>query len=328
MSESKKKGHKKKKKRRSTAHKKKKTQVTPESSADDDALHHHHVSHQPVKKWKTSPDDDGHHNKTSRKRANAKEARAAIVAQKRNQGLVIQHHSALRKQAIAINRKKFAKATKRERADGPRPADLPPRLTLGYRYDEEPHVSMFDAVLRGELGVIKSQVTEANEANRLQGQFPRGSLLHVAAQKGSLEILEYLLKNGGNVHLQDDLGNIPLHRATMRGDIKIVKMLVTYDIKEQKKQLDARNFDNLTPIQLAIQYGFEKIRSMYINYLKLEKSSVSADDRTLATLLSAHESEKRGCKKKIEDALAPEKDVDGGEKEKVETKTNNNSNVV
>lgn len=81
--------------------------------------------------------------------------------------------------------------------------------------------------------------------------------------------------------------------ATRRGDIKIVKLLLTYDVKEKKKQLQARNQDNLTAIQLAIQYGEEKIRSFFINHLKVENMKLSSEDRAIAVSLAAHEKEKR-----------------------------------
>ena len=292
-----------KKKKSTTKHKKKKhkkKRTTPEGSLEDPL----DVGHVPGKRWKTTTDDDGHHNTASRKHASAQETRKAHILERRGKVLIVAKHSALRKQAIAINLRTFAHSVKRERAKGPRPADLPPRLTLGFRYDTEPRVSLFDAVRKGKLATIKktfppdsTSLEAANEANRLQGQFPRGSLLHVAAQCGSLEIVEYLLKNGADVHIQDDLGNIPLHRATIRGDAKIVKTLLTYDVKEQRKQLDTRNVDNLTSVQIAIQYGWEKIRNMCINYLKLEKASMSTDDRTIATELAGLKNELEAIKK-------------------------------
>jgi hypothetical protein len=168
------------------------------------------------------------------------------------------------------------------------------------RYDEEKIVSLFDAVLRNDVKTIMSVVTEASkEASRLQGQFPRGTLLHLAAHKGSIEIIDHLLKNGGNVNSVDELGNIPLHRATVRGDMKIVKMILTYDVKNTKKQLVARNIDGLTVVQLATQHGLEKIRSTFINHMKLEKLEMSTEDRRIAASLVALVKEKAAAAAKV-----------------------------
>ena len=284
-----------KKKSTKKKHKKKRSSQAADNTSAADTHGHHHG-----KKWKTAPDADGHHNEASRKAAQAKAARAAIVASKRNEKVEPQHLSALRKQAIAINRTKFAhpEKNKRVRVPGPRPSDLPPRLKLGMRYDEESIVSLYDAVLHNDVKTITSVVTEVSkEASRLQGQYPRGTLLHLAAHKGSEEIISHLLKNGGDVNSVDELGNIPLHRATVRGDVKIIKLILTYDVKETKKQLVARNIDGLTVVQLATQHSLEKIRSTYINHMKLEKLEMSAEDRMVAASLVAHEKDKEAAAK-------------------------------
>ena len=253
-------------------------------------------SHVPGKKWKTEPDEDGHHTHVSRKRAKAQEARAAIVAAQRDKILVPQKISALHKQAITHNRRKFTnpEKKKRVRALGPRPSDLPPRLKLGFRYDDHKPISLFDVVRRGDFKVIKKTLTaKTNEINRPQGQYPRGTLLHVACQCSSEEIIKHMLQNEGDVHARDDLGRTPLMVATRRGEVNIVKLLLTYDVKEKKKQLEARNEENLTAVQIAMQYDEQKIRSFYINHLKLEGMEMSADDRTIGVALAAHEKEKR-----------------------------------
>jgi hypothetical protein len=46
-------------------------------------------------------------------------------------------------------------------------------------------------------------------------------------------------------------------------------------------------------VQIAMQYDEQKIRSFYINHLKLEGMEMSADDRTIGVALAAHEKEKR-----------------------------------
>jgi hypothetical protein len=278
-------------------HKKKHKKKHKSDESNDDP------SHLPGKRWKTEPDADGHHTHTSRRKAQAKAARAAIVASQRDNLAVKEHVSALRNQAISFNSRRFANKEKavRKKAPGPRPSDLPPRLKLGFRYDEQVPVSLFDAVCRGEFDVIKTKITsktsdlEKNglEINRCQGHYPRCTLLHLACKFSTENIVKYMLENGGDVNIQDDIGRTPLMIATRRGDIKIVKLLLTYDVKEKKKQLQARNQDNLTAIQLAIQYGEEKIRSFFINHLKVENMKLSSEDRAIAVSLAAHEKEKR-----------------------------------
>jgi ankyrin repeat protein len=52
------------------------------------------------------------------------------------------------------------------------------------------------------------------------------SPLHIAARKGELEDIEVLVAHGGNVNLIGDIGNSPLHEASLAGRVLVVNRLL------------------------------------------------------------------------------------------------------
>ena len=211
-----------------------------------------------------------------------------------------------------MNSRRFAKNSKKERrtaTPGPRPTDLPPRLKPGFRYTEGGLPNIYSGILRNDLDTVNAYLLRAKQvAEKLDsgdggkeddsvaastagvkqrlGVYPDGTLLHLAAQHSSVEMVALLLKYGEDIHAADDLGNTPLHRAVKKGKINVVKTLLKHQPTEVGRLLDARNIDDLTPVQIAIQFGYEKIRSLFINHLKLSGKSLSSHDRTHAAKLA------------------------------------------
>jgi len=74
--------------------------------------------------------------------------------------------------------------------------------------------------------------------------------LHAASRHGALEVAEYLIAQGANLHARDEGGNTPLHLAATYGYEKIVERLaaLTADLQEV-------NNDGLAPLALAVYYG-------------------------------------------------------------------------
>ena len=138
---------------------------------------------------------------------------------------------------------------------------------------------------------------------RGQGQtsdwvYPNGTLLHLAAQHSSVDMVLLLLEHGADIHASDDLGNTPLHRAVKTGDVKVIGCLLKHRPAEVGRLLSTRNVDDLTALQIAIQLGFEKIRSLFINHLKLSGKNLSNEDRSSAGMLAQHEEELRKVRKR------------------------------
>ncbi len=49
--------------------------------------------------------------------------------------------------------------------------------------------------------------------------------LHLAAAQGKVEVVKYLLENGGNAALRDRYGRTPLDEAMLNGNEEVIAML-------------------------------------------------------------------------------------------------------
>ncbi|XP_064626190.1 transient receptor potential cation channel subfamily A member 1-like isoform X2 [Lineus longissimus] len=74
------------------------------------------------------------------------------------------------------------------------------------------------------------------------------SALHHAAEKGQIEVLEYVLSLGEDINLKDDDGNTALHLAAQSGKKEAVRFLL-----EHKASSDCLNNKAASPLHLAIQ---------------------------------------------------------------------------
>jgi len=73
------------------------------------------------------------------------------------------------------------------------------------------------------------------------------SLLHIAALRGHLEMLQYLLSKGIQVNIRDNAGHTPLHYAAFEGNIDCVKLLV-----ENAADMNAVNSDKMIIVDQQI----------------------------------------------------------------------------
>lgn len=95
------------------------------------------------------------------------------------------------------------------------------------------------AAADNEIDVVKQHISlgkfgaNSKDAN---GYTP----IHAAVSYGHIELIRYLLDNGGDVNIQDNEGDTPLHHVE---DLAIAKLL----IDEFKADYKIKNSDNLTP---------------------------------------------------------------------------------
>ena len=52
--------------------------------------------------------------------------------------------------------------------------------------------------------------------------------LHLAAEKGHVEVVEYLLQKEANVEARDNDGNVPLHLSTENKQTRVTQVLLEY----------------------------------------------------------------------------------------------------
>lgn len=104
-----------------------------------------------------------------------------------------------------------------------------------------------DLVEKGELEAVKKMAQK--DKNLLKGKNERGrSLIHIAAAKGHLNIVKFLVENGADVNLMEKIHNLrPLHFASRYGHLKVVMFLL-----EKGADLHAREKDNETALSYAV----------------------------------------------------------------------------
>jgi len=77
--------------------------------------------------------------------------------------------------------------------------------------------------------------------------FDSWSLLHAGAHKGSVEVVEALLRCGATVDMRNAKGDTPLRLAASRGHIEVVRRLLA-----AKADASAKNAQGITPLQGAL----------------------------------------------------------------------------
>ena len=70
--------------------------------------------------------------------------------------------------------------------------------------------------------------------------------LHIAADLGFYEIVEFLIEAGANQYCIDNVGNTPLHNAVIKKHKECVRLLLDCD-----SDIMARNFENQSPYSLS-----------------------------------------------------------------------------
>ena len=74
--------------------------------------------------------------------------------------------------------------------------------------------------------------------------------LHMAVEKGRVEVVRVLLEHGADVHAPNAAHSTPLHVAVREGKVKVVHVLL-----EHKADVNARSGDHSTPLHMAVKYG-------------------------------------------------------------------------
>src|SRR5262245_49918585 len=86
---------------------------------------------------------------------------------------------------------------------------------------------MLAAVLTGDATTVGALLDAdpqlANLADRGPGRF---SVLHLAAGRGHLEVLELLLAAGATVNRWSHEGSTPLHEAALGGHLEVARVLL------------------------------------------------------------------------------------------------------
>lgn len=132
-----------------------------------------------------------------------------------------------------------------------------------------PDIRLYYAATTNDLEEVKmlveSGMADVNATNPAEG----ATALHGAAYEGHVDCLRYLLENGADVNIHDDDSWTSLHAAVIGKKRKCVELLL-------KANCDpfAETIDGLTPFQMAIEIGNDKILRQFVKRF----SSMMDDD--------------------------------------------------
>ncbi|MDF3023434.1 MAG: ankyrin-like [Alphaproteobacteria bacterium] len=128
------------------------------------------------------------------------------------------------------------------------------------------------AVNRGNLAAVQTLV-EAGAAVTVANKY-NGTVLQVAARKGSVEIASYLLeKNPKLLEQRDREGNTALHTAAESGYPDLVAFLI-----EKGLDANAKNFNNRSPLSLAQKNNHHEVADLLKPYAPARMRLVPALD--------------------------------------------------
>ncbi|MCK4907678.1 MAG: ankyrin repeat domain-containing protein [Spirochaetes bacterium] len=97
-----------------------------------------------------------------------------------------------------------------------------------------PNEDLMKAVKKGNLRGVKRAVRRRANLNireRQKGRTP----LHIAAERGYLKIVKYLIHKGVKADITDRFGITPLHLTAMKGQYKIARFLIKKGANVRKK---------------------------------------------------------------------------------------------
>lgn len=122
-----------------------------------------------------------------------------------------------------------------------------------------PDIRLYYAATTNDLEevrmLVESGMADVNAKNPAEG----ATALHGAAYEGNVDCVRYLLECGADVDLRDDDGWTALHAAVCGERRKCVALLLEADF-----DAFAENIDRLTPFQMAVEMGNDKLLRQFL----------------------------------------------------------------
>ncbi|OXB64557.1 hypothetical protein ASZ78_016009 [Callipepla squamata] len=115
---------------------------------------------------------------------------------------------------------------------------------------------IFDIAAKGYLSELEKTMKD-NDINALNSS--NETLLHVAASKGHLTIMEYLISKGAKLDVMDLKGRTPLHRAAEKGHGDAAEVLLHYGAHMYSLDKEGK-----TPLHLAAQNNHSHVLKMFL----------------------------------------------------------------
>ena len=103
----------------------------------------------------------------------------------------------------------------------------------------------FSVIRKGDLAGVKKILDSGQDINVRDGVGQ--TALHIAAYKGTPEIVDLLIDSGANIDAEDNRGGKPIHWAAIKGSIDNVEVLIKRGAK-----LNVRDKNGDTPLHWAV----------------------------------------------------------------------------
>ena len=135
----------------------------------------------------------------------------------------------------------------------PDPGPLELLLAAGDRF------RLYEAVLLNDVDLARVRLDEGADPDTGEGSYD-GPLLKLAAEMGSVEMVDLLLDRGANIEATDDLGQRPLLSAARCGHLEVVTRLL-----ERGAELDAVGWSNESALANAAIEGHREIVGLLLS---------------------------------------------------------------
>eukprot|EP00818_Percolomonas_sp_WS_P003419 CAMPEP_0117445124 /NCGR_PEP_ID=MMETSP0759-20121206/5622_1 /TAXON_ID=63605 /ORGANISM="Percolomonas cosmopolitus, Strain WS" /LENGTH=782 /DNA_ID=CAMNT_0005237267 /DNA_START=195 /DNA_END=2540 /DNA_ORIENTATION=- len=100
------------------------------------------------------------------------------------------------------------------------------------------------ACQQGHVTIVNMILTLRKDCDVNLGDLRGSTALHFACVKKSLDIVQLLVQHGAQIDKKNNYGNLPLHRAASVDAFEIIKYLVEFVQKEQRKRDSSHNGDH------------------------------------------------------------------------------------
>jgi|GEM_PF-6819027 len=126
--------------------------------------------------------------------------------------------------------------------------------------------TIFEAACDGDVEALEEFLGHVNiNSKNKQGM----TSLHIAALKGKLSAVQFLLQKGAFINDKDNDLLTPLHRAACRGHLPVVQVLI-----KNKALINCQNKNLFTPLHLACHQGHTDV----VTYLIEQGADINIQD--------------------------------------------------
>ena len=140
---------------------------------------------------------------------------------------------------------------------------------------------LLNAAEHGRLDEVKELLQSRADLETRRDCYLKRTPLHVAAGKGHIDVVQFLLEMKAEIEATDTQGETPLHEAVKCGDRDVVQLLL-----QKNAEIKATDESGKTPLFLAGIFGGD-IPGMEVAQLLLEKKAqIDATDKYGKTPLS------------------------------------------